>query len=101
MAATATSQRSFSNHRNMGGLLTFRRTDSLPPSIDASAYRARPSGAALPLYEGENKAAYFWHILPLREGGRERSERWRRLCRVLNPIRATYADPKPRQLRAT
>src|SRR5262244_769775 len=53
-----------------------RRTDPLPPSIDASPYRARPSGAALPLCEGENKAAHFAGVFcPSQRGRRERSER--------------------------
>ena len=47
-----------------------RRTDPLPPSIGASPYRARPSGAALPLCEGENGV-----FSPLQRGRRELSER--------------------------
>src|SRR5438093_11256079 len=61
-----------------------RRTDLLPPSVDASAYRPRASRAALPLCEGENKAAHFAGTFsPSVRGRRERSERGGQLCRVV------------------
>src|SRR5262245_42152226 len=60
-----------------------RRTDPLPPAIDASPYRARPSGAALPLCEGENKTSHCAGTFsPSVRGRRERSERGGRLCRL-------------------
>ena len=44
-------------------------TDPLPPSLEASPCRARPSVAALPLYQGESGTVDFARrTVPLREG---------------------------------
>src|SRR5881296_1498316 len=53
-----------------------RRTDPLPPSLDASPYRARASRAALPLCEGENEPVHFTTpFSPSVRGSRERGGR--------------------------
>src|SRR6059036_2095300 len=53
-----------------------RRTDPLPPSLDASPYRARASRAALPLCEGENEPVHFTSpFSPSVRGSRERGGR--------------------------
>ena len=51
-------------------------SDPLPASIDASPYRARPSGPALPLYQGESCAVDFASLhSPPWKGGEPRSGR--------------------------